>query len=95
MVIPNSVVQIGNYALRECPNLKSVKLPTNLKVIPDGFLFYSTGITSIVIPESVTEIEDCAFTGCSSLASITLPDGIAKVGTTAFEGHCTSDFPTV
>lgn len=82
---------IGEYAFDKCTNLKSVKLPDNLKEI-GGFAFYNcNALKSIVIPKTVSRIRygvcwqvgpengdfyyHNPFWGCSSLESIVVESG--------------------
>ena len=80
---------IGEYAFDKCTNLKSVKLPDNLKKIDKYAFSYCNALKSIVIPKSVnsiywyrvsssgeTIIYYCnPFIGCNSLESIVVESG--------------------
>ena len=69
ITLPDSVTVIKEAAFRECRNLVSVTLSSNLQFIGNS-AFESTGIETITIPNSVTEIENYAFRWCESLATI-------------------------
>ena len=67
-----------------CPKLKSIILPSCLKIV-GGYAFYNcTLLSSVTIPSKVTTIGEYAFYGCSSLSSIGFPTGIQTIGTYAF-----------
>ena len=68
IVLPESVVTIGNEAFSGCVNLiGSINIPDGVKRIGAGAFMDCTGITEIRIPESVTEIGENAFGGCTAL----------------------------
>ena len=56
IVIPSSVVTIGNSAFSECRNLVYVQLPENLTTIESYAFNECRGIAALTIPASVTSI---------------------------------------
>lgn len=79
IVIPNTVMEIGESAFFHCIGLTSVVIPNSIKII-DKYAFKNCrGLTSIVIPDSVTEIGEGAFYDCTSLTSIVIPDSVTKI----------------
>lgn len=83
ITLPETIEKIGYQAFKSTPNLKSITLPSSLKLI-DGYAFNSSAITSIVIPDAVKEIGDNAFFTCNSLESVTLNEGLEKMGKSVF-----------
>ena len=78
--IPNSVETIGSSAFTGCTDLKSVRLPMQLKRI-ESFTFYGCeSLTSIDIPESVTSIGEYAFACCKQLKEVIIPSGVEHFG---------------
>jgi len=69
-VIPNSVIEIGNWAFWQCKNLISIAISNNTTAIGQSS-FYWTGITSITLPSSITSIGNSAFSNSYALTSIT------------------------
>ena len=69
VVIPDSVVTIGQYAFMFC-DAKSFVIPSSIQVIEQGAFFQCEKMVSITIPESVTTIADDAFGCCNKLCSI-------------------------
>lgn len=63
--IPSSIVEIGEYAFRDCPGLTNIVIPSSVTKIGFEAFGKCTRLTNIVIPSSVTEIKGCAFDGCS------------------------------
>ena len=83
-IIPNSVTEIGNYALYGCSFLTSVTIPNSVTVIGESVFENCTSLTSIEIPNSVTCIDIFAFSGCTSLASVTIPNSVTVIEACAF-----------
>lgn len=70
------------YSLTGLTNLKSLTLPTSLKVIGKGSLSGS-GITQLVVPSGVTQIQDYALMRCPELTSVVIPSSVTSIGTRA------------
>ena len=76
-----AVTEIGNSAFANTNNLKTVNLPSTLKIMTKDSFYNSgtfencTSLTSINLPEGIT-IYDSAFKGCTSLKEITIPKDI-------------------
>ena len=86
MVIPDSVIDIGEGAFMGNHWLTSITIPKSITRISDSTFRYCGSLTSIVIPESVTRIGRSAFEGCGSLTSITIPKSVTSIGDSAFWG---------
>lgn len=86
IVIPQSVVNIENYAFHDCRWLTQITLPQALTTIEKGVFSGCYNLKSVNIPEKVTKIGENAFNGCSSLAEITIPDKVEVIGGNAFLG---------
>ena len=82
----SKITFIGNYAFRECRNLKNVHIASSVTSIGRGAFESCSSLTSIIIPSSVTSIERWAFEGCSSLTSVTIPSSVTSIGREAFAG---------
>lgn len=83
---PFKVTEIGGYAFWNCSKLKTITLPSDLKVIADFAFNNCTGLQSITIPANIKNIGESVFNGCTSLSSISLPAGLEKIGKEAFYG---------
>ena len=88
VTIPDSVINIGDYAFYNSPytntSLTSVTIPDSVISIGVDAFCYCYNLRSITIPDSVTSIGDCAFYDCNSLTSITIPDSVTTIGNGAF-----------
>lgn len=78
IILPESVIIIGENAFSKCSSLKSVNVPNSVTAIYND-AFRSTNIVSLIIPDSVKEIGDGAFSNCGELRSIKLPNGLVKI----------------
>jgi hypothetical protein len=70
IVIPDSVVNIGDYAFASCPNLTSLIIPNRVTNLGRYVFYNDAGLENIVIPYGVGYIGDGAFAWCSNLTNI-------------------------
>ena len=77
--IPNSVISIGDYALRGCSSLTDFTIPNSVTSIGDYAFSSCSGLIDFTIPNSVTSIGDYAFEGCSNLASFNISAGDSEI----------------
>ncbi len=73
LTLSDNLTTIGENAFGSCEALKSLTLPSSLKLIGGGAFSYAS-IASIVIPESVDSIGEQAFENCKKLTSIRIKD---------------------
>lgn len=86
VVIPDSVVTIGEYAFLQDENLISVILGTGLKTIKMFAFDSCTNLDNIVLLDGITEIGYGAFRYCYSISNIFIPDSIVNIRKDAFSG---------
>ena len=89
IVIPDTVLKIGNNAFSNCEYITSVTIPESVKHIGNSSFSNCRSLVNILIPDSVEAIENYAFSKCTSLASITIPDSVTTLGDYAFS-NCNS-----
>ncbi|MGM9837118.1 MAG: leucine-rich repeat protein [Paludibacteraceae bacterium] len=70
ITIPNSVMNIGDYAFAGCRGLTSVTIPNSVTSIGNRAFQDCSGFLSITIPENVTSIGGCMCDGCTNLISV-------------------------
>ena len=73
LTLSDNLTTIGENAFYSCEALKSLTLPSSLKLI-GGSAFSYASIASIVIPESIDSIGESAFESCQKLTSIRIED---------------------
>ena len=67
IVLPDSVISIGNGAFSKCFALNDVTLGNNVKSIGSGAFYGCSQIKKLMIPKSTSFVDDTAFTGCTGL----------------------------
>lgn len=86
IVIPNSVIEIGEWCFWHCVSLASAALPNQIRVIPGCCFSECTTLRDVIIPESVVEIGERGFAG-TAINSANLSSNCKSLGDTAF-GYC-------
>ena len=82
VVIPNSVVNIMNYAFEET-SLSTINIPHGVTNI-EYRAFSNSNIDTIIIPNGVPSIEEATFWACGSLSSVTIPSNVQQIKESAF-----------
>ena len=89
LVIPDSVVKVGDYSFYRCSSITSLKTGEGLKSIGD-YSFYRCGLLeTVIIGDSVSSIGEYAFADCVSLTSVTIGDSVTSIDGNIFSG-CTA-----
>lgn len=70
VVLPETLLSIGEYAFRGC-NLNTITIPENVSSIGRG-AFYQNPLASVIIPANVTSLGSGAFQNCDQLTSVTV-----------------------
>ena len=84
LIIPNSVISIGNNAFEACTGLISVTISNSVTSIGNRAFSNCTSLISIEIPNNVTSIGNSTFSNCTGLTSITIPSSVTSIGANAF-----------
>ena len=84
VIIPDSVISIGNGAFLYCYFLRKIIIPDSVITIGSWAFSYCHSLIEIIIPDSVTSIGEGTFSGCKSLRKITIPDSVTSIGEDAF-----------
>ena len=79
VTMPNSIVQIGSNAFKNCSNLASVCLSASLTSTPDYGFYGCSSLTSVVVPEGVRSVGSNCFENCTSLRAVTLPSTLTNL----------------
>lgn len=86
IVVPGSIVSIGNNAFMRCDQLTSVLLEDGLKEIGPAAFQHCPALTSVRIPDSVERIAPGAFKDCEQLAEVRLSEALRAIDTETFYG---------
>lgn len=84
VIIPNSVIGIGDLAFYDCTELTKITIPDSVTSIGKRAFYNCKSLVSVTIPNSVTNIAFDTFGNCESLSHITLPDCLTDIGYLAF-----------
>lgn len=88
VVIPDTVIEIGDEAFKGHGQLRSVEIPDSVTAIGADAFRDCALLESVDLPDSVVSIGDSAFRDCSGLKSVHLPGTLMSIGSYAFSG-CT------
>ncbi|WP_157150826.1 leucine-rich repeat domain-containing protein [Brachyspira sp. SAP_772] len=83
LIIPNSVVSIGERAFQAIYSLKSLTLDSKLQIIGDYAFLYLESLRELIIPDSVISIGKGAFAN-SSLEKVTISASVKEIKNSAF-----------
>ncbi len=89
LVLPETLVSIGDSAFWECPNLTSITLPDSVREIGIGAFGQCDSLASVTLRSNLETIGDGAFMSCASLGEIDMPPTVTAIGHAAF-AECTS-----
>jgi len=83
IIIPTTIVRVGNRAFSNCSSLLSIDL-SSVKYIGEEAFLDCKGLTSVLLSNEITEIKAKTFYGTESLKNITIPDSCLSIGESAF-----------
>ncbi len=86
VVFPSTLHSVRGF--QKCTNLKSVDIPSGVKVIAGGTFYECTSLTTVKIADGITDINESTFAGCKSLTSVTIPGTVTTIHSWAFK-DCT------
>ena len=94
IIIPDSIIGIGNMAFVNCSGLANITVSSENTVyrsegnciIEKSSNTLILGCKNSVISDSVTSIGSAAFYGCSGLTSIVIPNSVTSTGSNLFYG---------
>jgi len=91
VLIPKSVVSVGEEAFLNCTSLKTVAFAVDSACTTIGNYAFAgcPALVSFTVPERVTRLPNHMFDGDGALEDLLLHDGITAIGVDVFEG-CTS-----
>ncbi len=87
IILPEGLVEIGEFAFMYAVKLETVNFPSTLREIKRRCFSdcRALNVNPLIIPEGVEQIGNTAFVNCQSLTSkVILPSTIKKIGNSAF-----------
>ncbi len=84
--MPDTVIDIDEYAFWGNDSLQEIKFSTNLKEIPSYAFSNCRNLLAVSIPYSVKTIDSKAFENCISLQKVMIPASVSYIHSTAFDG---------
>ena len=84
IIIPSSVLTIGQGAFSRCSKLEEIELPNSLLTIEGGAFSNCSRLKTVTVPNSVNLIGNAAFAECESLTSVVLPVGLKRLSGSLF-----------
>lgn len=84
ILIPNSVIILGNQAFSSCENLSNLVLPTYVECIGRSAFANCKSLKHIAVPDFVTTIDSYTFYGCTNLNGVTFSRNISEIKKNAF-----------
>lgn len=93
VVIPETVVTIGEGAFWGCTALESINIPSSVTSLKNDAFHGCSSVISVIIPSTVTYMGRGCFSYCSGLTEVIISEGITSLPIACF-AYCTS-LPTV
>ena len=84
-VMPDTVVEIGDFAFTGCQNLTSISISNRVTEIAYAAFSNCTALESVDLPDTLISIEKCGFSNAMSLEEITLPNTLKTIDEYAFD----------
>lgn len=88
IVIPESVLKIGNYAFFECTSLETAGINARASSVPEGAFYGCESLKNVSLNTNINTVEDYAFFGCRSIEKFDFPVSVTDIGAYSFAG-CT------
>ena len=84
VVIPDSIVTIGESAFYNCVNLQTVEMGDGVTDIPKKTFMNCVFLNSLELPSSLVTVGESAFQKCSRLRTVDFPDTVKVIAKNAF-----------
>lgn len=84
IVLPKSIVSIGQECLSRCKMLESVEMGDNIKTIGAYAFFEDIALKNITLGRNIKEIYSGAFKDCTNLTEVTLNDNLEHINDHVF-----------
>ena len=79
MVIPDSVLFMGDYCFENCQSLIKITIGTGVRSIGYAAFNQCKALMGVTIPDSVTSLGSYAFYSCETLTKVTIGNGLKSI----------------
>lgn len=86
IIIPSTIINIGEYAFGNCENLEYVYIPNSVTNIEQKAFERCKKLKTVELPQNIETISYGLFIACDGLTSIVIPEGVKEIESRAFEG---------
>ena len=86
LIMPDSVVTIGEHAFERCVKLKNITFSQNLQEIKYEAFVGCKVLKEVHLPDSICVIGGAAFGACSKLQTVTCNSKVYEMGSNPFSG---------
>lgn len=84
VTLPDTLLEIDDYAFARCTELTSITLPDSVVSIGEGAFIECTALVDVKMSTSLEEIGDKAFYGCTAMTDFDLSVGLITIGNGSF-----------
>lgn len=84
VILPETVVSVGNYAFYGCYYVNQIYLPDGITYIGDFAFFDCKNISELILPEQLVKIGRSAFESCYGLNTVVLKNNLTSIENNAF-----------
>jgi len=82
--LPNSIIEIGEKAFKNCYFLKEVTLGEDLEIINNEAFYNCESLSKVILNEKLKEIKKEAFSYCTSLKELYIGNNLEFIGEKVF-----------
>lgn len=92
LVFPPNIEEIGDYAFQGATIPSHITIPATVKKMGRGCFLHVFSLEEMTVEGTPTEIPNLFCGACVNLSKVTLPNTVKRIGYSAFNGACFSDF---
>ncbi|WP_022932496.1 leucine-rich repeat domain-containing protein [Treponema bryantii] len=85
VILPDSIIRIGDSAFSGCTSLNKINIPQGVTDIGGSSFYGCKSLTSVNLPDTITSIAIAAFSHCSNIKQINIPLRLTIINQRVFE----------
>lgn len=86
VALPDSLVEIEEYAFYGCIGLQNIEIPDSVKEIGNSAFSGCKELLYVKLPQQLQEISHSLFYECNNLRDLDIPNSVQTIGKCAFDG---------